>query len=123
MKKIYENSTAVIEMEEKSREFQIKRGIKQGCCLSPKQFNGALQQVFKNLNWQQLGIKIDGKMLNELRFADDVVLISHEKNELLMMMKQLFDTCKKAGLSANIEKKQNNEQHSRFKIRIGWKKH
>lgn len=104
MKKIYEKSTAVIQMENRSREFKIGRGIKQGCCLSPKEFNGALEKVFKNLDWSQKGLKIDKRRLNELRFADDVVLISQEKNELLSMMKELFDEAEKAGLKANVEK-------------------
>ena len=104
IRKIYENSTAVIKMEENSREIKIGRGIKQGCCLSPKQFNGALQRVFQKLDWQQLGVKIDGKMLNEIRFADDVVLISQNKQELADMMTNLFEECKISGLKANMEK-------------------
>jgi Reverse transcriptase (RNA-dependent DNA polymerase) len=97
MKKIYENSTAVIQMEKKSRTFKIGRGVKQGCCLSPK-------KVFENLDWSQKGLNIDGKKLNELRFADDVIVFSKKKDELLTMMSQLFEESKKAGLNANIGK-------------------
>jgi Reverse transcriptase (RNA-dependent DNA polymerase) len=77
--KIYENSTAAIQMENRSREFKIGRGIKKGCCISPEEFNGALQRVFESLDWSRVGLKIDGRQLNELRFADDVVLFSSDK--------------------------------------------
>ena len=58
----------------------------------PKQFNGALQEVFENLKWQKYGIEIEGKFLNELRFADDVVLITQKKEDLKIMMEDLFES-------------------------------
>ena len=105
-------------MEEKSREIKINRGIKQGCCLSPRQFNGALQRVFEKLDWQQNGIKIDGRMLNELRFADDIVLVSQDKQELAGMMTYLFEECKISGLKANMEKTKimNNTKETFFDL-------
>ena len=71
---------------------------------SSQQFNEALQEVFENLNWQKHEIEIEGKFLNELRFADDVILISQMKEDLKKMMENLFDTCKKSGLTANTER-------------------
>ena len=104
MKKIYDNSTCKINIDNFSRPFKIKRGIRQGCCVSPKLINAALEKIFKNIDWSKYGININNEKLYELRFADDVVLISHSKSEILEMMEKLFDESKKAGLMINENK-------------------
>jgi Reverse transcriptase (RNA-dependent DNA polymerase) len=106
LKNIYEKSTASIELENQSRSFKISRGIKQGCCFSPDLFNAALQEIFKKLKKNKLGIKINEEVLSELRFADDIVLISERKEDLLEMMEELFEESCKVGLRPNIGKTQ-----------------
>lgn len=92
-------------MDQSSRAFQKNRGIKQGCCISPKEFNGALEKIFKKIQWDKFkGIDIDGEKLHELRFADDSLLISQSKDEILQMMETLFEASKEAGLFPNISK-------------------
>jgi hypothetical protein len=104
LKKIYENSRARIKMETYSRWFKIERGIKQGDPFSPKAFNAALERIFKKINWQNRGLKIDKTMICELRFADDVVLISDNEQNIASMMSDVFQESKVAGLSPNVEK-------------------
>ncbi len=54
------------------------------------------------MGWEDKGIKIDGKWLSSLRFADDVVLISQKALELQQMLEQLITESKKAGLYINL---------------------
>lgn len=49
---------------------------------SPNLFNGVLEALFKKLEWEYKGIKIDGKILKNLRFADDVIIIAKNLIEL-----------------------------------------
>lgn len=72
---IYANSKANIKLEALGREFRIKRGVRQGDPLSPKLFSAVLENVFRNLDWEHLGLNIDRKKLNYLRFADDLILL------------------------------------------------
>lgn len=107
IKQIYENSKARIKMETYSRWFNIERGIKQGDPFSPKAFNSALQKIFKTVDWNNKGIKLsDNTELAELRFADDVAVISEDKANLESMMTELFHESKKAGLNPNVTKTQ-----------------
>ncbi len=59
---------------------------------------------FWGLNWEEKGIKIQGEMLNNLRFADDVILISCSREELQQMANEFEKESKKAGLTMNISK-------------------
>ncbi len=49
------------------------RGVGQGDPVSPKPFTAALEEVFKNIDWSDKGILVDGEHLIHLRFADDVL--------------------------------------------------
>ena len=63
-----------------------------------------MEDVFRNLDWQSRGIKINGEYLNHLRFADDILLVSHDPLELQTMIQELSVESKKAGLKMNIKK-------------------
>jgi len=56
------------------------------------------------MNWEGKGIKIDGEFLNNLRFADDVVIITDNEKDLKEMITELNEESKKAGLEMNIKK-------------------
>jgi hypothetical protein len=103
-KKIYENSTAKIQLDKLGREFRLSRGIKQGCAVSPKFLNGALQKIINGINWDDDGFPINNEKIQELRFADDVVLVAKSKDEIQWMMEKLIDESAKAGLIINSDK-------------------
>ena len=62
--------------------FQIGKGVGQGCILSPCLFNFYAEYIMRNagLEEMQAGIKIVGRNINNLRYADDATLIQKAKN-------------------------------------------
>ena len=85
--------------------FQIRKGVCQGYILSPCLFNVYVEYIMSNarLDEAQAGIKIAGKSINNLRYADDTTLLaeSEEVKSLLMTVKEESE---KAGLKLNIQK-------------------
>ena len=78
--------------------------MRQGDPLSYILFNAVLEEIFRRVNWENKGLKIDGKYLCNLRSADDVVLISTSMKELNKMCGEFVEESKEAGLDNNIEK-------------------
>ena len=70
--------------------FQIRKGVRQGCILSPCLFNLCAKYVMRNagLDEAQAGIKISGRNMNHLRYADDTTLMA-ESEKLKRRVKKL----------------------------------
>ena len=85
--------------------FQIRKGVGQGCILSPCLFNFYAEFIMRNarLDEAQAGIKFAGRNISNLRYADDTTLIagSEEQKQHLMKVKEESE---KAGLKLNIQK-------------------
>ena len=83
--------------------FQIGKGARQGCILSPCLFNLYAEHIMRNtrLNEAQAGIKISGRNINNPRYADDTTLKAETEERLLMKVKE---ENKKTGLKLNIQK-------------------
>ena len=64
--------------------FQIGKGVCQGCILSPCLFNFSAEYIMRNsgLEEPQAGIKIAGRNINNLRYADDTTLVAESEEEL-----------------------------------------
>ena len=60
--------------------------------------------MFQNLNWDEVGIKINGEYLHHLRFADDIVLFASSAEELQTRMEELSNESSKIGLKMNLSK-------------------
>src|ERR1700742_812031 len=71
---------------------------------SPKLFTATLGSIFKKLDWSEMGININGKFLNHLHFADDIILIAANLDQLQTMMNQLQQESSKIGLKMNLSK-------------------
>ena len=86
--------------------FQIRKGVCQGCILSPCSFNFYAEYIMRNagLEEAQAGIKNSGRDINNLRYADDTTFMaeSEELKSLLMKGKELES--EKIGLKLNIQK-------------------
>lgn len=102
---IYKNNTAKVKTDKLGREFHLKRGVRQGDPMSPPLFSAVLEDIFERLKWRnRYGIQVWGEYLNNLRFADDVVLLSNSPTQIQTMLNQLSAACKKDGLCLNLTK-------------------
>ncbi|GFR73888.1 retrovirus-related Pol polyprotein LINE-1 [Elysia marginata] len=73
IKNICWQQTAAVRIENETSPFQmIKRGVRQGCVLSPDLFNLYSETILRNLD-EYPGIRKGGRMINNLRYADDTV--------------------------------------------------
>ena len=86
--------------------FQIEKGVRQGCILSPCLFSLCAQYIMRNarLDEAQAGIKIVRKTINILRYADDTTLMAESKEELKNLLMKVKEESGKAGLKVNIWK-------------------
>ena len=68
--------------------FQIGKGIGQGCILSPCLFNFYAEYIMRNagLEEAQAGIKIAGRNINNLRYADDTILMAESEEDLRRLL-------------------------------------
>lgn len=101
---MYNNGYAEIRLDRVSSKFPIRRGVRQGDPISPKLFNAGLEEVFKRLQWDTVGLRVNGENISHLRFADDIVLISSDPVELQEMINQLNEESNKLGMKMNMKK-------------------
>lgn len=103
--KIYASPSARIITDDIEGEcFPLRKGVKQGDPLSPILFNCALEEIFRNLKWEERGIKIEAEKLNNLRFADNVVVVAENFEELELMLKELTQKSREASSEINFKK-------------------
>ena len=86
--------------------FQIEKGVCQGYILSPCLFNLYAEYIMPNvrLDEAQAGIKIAGRNINNLRYADDTTLMAESEEELKSLLMKVKGESEKAGLKLNIQK-------------------
>ena len=85
--------------------FQIRKGVRQGCILSPCLFNFCTEYIVRNggLDEAQAVIKIAWRNINNLRYADDTTLMA-ESEELKSLLMKVKEESEKVGLKLNIQK-------------------
>ena len=86
--------------------FQIGKGVRQGCILSPCLFNLYAEYIMRNagLDEAQAGIKIAGRNINNLRYADDTTLTAESEEELKSLLMKMKEESEKVGLKLNTQK-------------------
>ena len=86
--------------------FQIRKGVHQGCILSPCLFNLYVEYIMRNagLDEAQAGIKIAGRNINNLRYVDDTTLMAESEEELKNLFMKVKEESEKGGLKVNIHK-------------------
>ena len=79
LRNLYAGQEATVRTGHRTTDwFQIEKGVRQGCILSPRLFNLCAEYILRNagLEETQAGIKIAGRNINNLRHADDTTLIA-----------------------------------------------
>ena len=86
--------------------FQIGKGVCRGCILSPCLFNLYAEYVMRNagLDEAQAGIKIAGRNINNLRYADNTTLMAEREEELKRLLMKVKEKNEKVGLKLSIQK-------------------
>ena len=86
--------------------FQIGKGVRQGCILSPCSFNFYAEYIMRNagLEEAQAGIKIAWRNINNLRYADDTTLMAESEEELKSLLMKVKVESEKVGLNLNIQR-------------------
>jgi hypothetical protein len=106
--KMYERQRGRVVAQAESKPFDINRGTKQGDPMSPILFNAVLEEVIRPLKevWIQKrwGIKVDGDFLNNLRFADDILLIARSRRQIKTMLAELVKSAGRVGLEIHMGK-------------------
>ena len=88
--------------------FKIGKGVRQGCILSHYLFNLYAEYIMRNagLDEAQSGIKIAGRNINNLRYANDITLIAESEEELKSLLMKVKEESERIDLKLNIQKEQ-----------------
>ncbi|EPB66233.1 hypothetical protein ANCCEY_14676, partial [Ancylostoma ceylanicum] len=79
-----------------------RRGVRQGDTVSPRLFTATLEDVMRRLEQDNMGVRVDGRLLHHLRFADDIILITPNISQAKRMLADFDDACGKIGLQLNL---------------------
>ncbi|KAE9414979.1 hypothetical protein Angca_003702, partial [Angiostrongylus cantonensis] len=104
LREMYKNFTTRTSPFYNDINIDVKRGVRQGDTVSPKLFTATLQNVMRTLEWDYMGVKIDGWQIHHLRFADDIFLITLDNSQAERMLEDLNKACGKTGLRLNLKK-------------------
>ena len=106
MRNLYAGQEATVRTEHGTTDwFQIGKGVRQSCILLSCLFNFFAEYIMRNpgLEEAQAGIKIAGRSINNLRYADDTTLMA-ESEELKRLLMKVKEESEKVGVKLNIQK-------------------
>ena len=101
LRNLYAGQEATVRTGHRTTDwFQIEKGVHQGCILSLCLFNLYAEYIMRNagLNEAQAGIKIAGRNINNLRYADDTTLMAESEEELKSLLMKVKEGSEKVGL-------------------------
>ena len=106
LRNLYAGQEATVRTGHGTEWFQIGKGVRQGCILLPCLFNLYAEYIMRNagLEEAQAGIKITGRNINNLRYADDTTLMAESEEELKSLLMKVKEESEKVGLKLNIQK-------------------
>ena len=107
LRNLYAGQEATVSTARETTDwFQIVKGVRQGCILLPCLFNFYAVYIMPNagLDEAQAGIKIAGRNIKNLRYADDTTHMAESEEELKSLLMQMREESEKAGVKLNIQK-------------------
>ena len=107
MRNLYADQEAAVRTGHGTTDwFQIEKGVRQGCILSPCLFNLYAEYILRSagLEEAQGGIKIAGRNVSNLRYADDTSLMAESEEELKSLLMKVKEESEKVDLKLNIQK-------------------
>ena len=90
--------------DQKSDFFDITKGVRQGCILSPHLFNIYTEQVIRESDIEGMGLRIGGRNITNLRYADDTALIAENVTSMKRILHRVDTAGREAGLKLNAKK-------------------
>ena len=105
LRNLYAGQEATVRIGHGTKDqFQIRKGVHQGCILSPCLLNLYAEYIMRNsgLEEAQAGIKIAGRNINNLSYADGTTLMAESEEELKSLLMKVKEENEKAGLKLNI---------------------
>ena len=101
---LYWNQKAAIRVDQElSDQAEIKRGVRQGCVLSPYLFNIYTEYIFRESN-DLIGININGRNINNIRYVDDTTLLASSNDDLQVIVDKVKSQSERMGLNMNVSK-------------------
>ena len=106
IKNLYMEQAVVIRIDGKDSEAaKIGRGVRQGCPMSPQKFNIYIEALMqKAMDHQKVGVKVGGRIVQAVRFADDQAVVANSNAGLQRIMEILNKTSEKYGMKINLKK-------------------
>ena len=97
LRNLYAGQEATVRTGHGTNWFQIGKGVRQACILSPCLFNLNAEYIMRNVGLEeaQAGIKIAGRNINNLRYADDTTLMAESEEELNSLMMKVKEESEK----------------------------
>ena len=98
LRNLYGSQVATVRTGHKTTDWsQIRKGVRPGSILSPCLFNLYAECIMQNagLNEAQTGIKIAGRIINNLRYADDTTLMAESEEELKSLLMKVKEESEK----------------------------
>ena len=126
IKSIYANTTACVTLNGKSTNwFDCKSGVKQGDNCSPTLFSIFIDDLVRELNDLGLGINVGEVKVSLLLYADDIVVVAYNEQDMQVLLDKLHEWCKRWRVLINREKtkamhfRRGRRERSEFQFRIG----
>ncbi|KAK6730379.1 hypothetical protein RB195_007068 [Necator americanus] len=101
---LYSNFTTGISPFYKNIIIKMKKRVRQGDTIPPKILKATLENAMRKLEWNDMGVKVDGRQLHHLRFADDILLVTPSISHAERMLTEFDETCGCIGLQLNLQK-------------------
>ena len=105
LRELYAGQEVTVRTRHGTDWFQIGKGVRQGCILSPCLFNFYAEYIMRNaeLEEAQAGIKIARRNINNLRYSDDTTLMAESEEELNSLLMKEKEEREKVGLKLNVQ--------------------